>query len=357
MPIKGTLTGLGRIIHREWDEIADRLNWGVDKPVVVANYKGFGRPDRLYLTGRVLRDKAISRRQRDGLLRNVVNNFKRFNTREIPRAMVEIRWAGKVFHRTTDAEGYFVVDEHFEHDLVLPIENGNWQEAEITVLSTPANGPVHFHTFASVMIPEGKENFGIISDIDDTVLQTDVSSRLKLKAMWHTILKNAGNRRAFAKVAEFYRALHRGPNNEGENPIFYVSNSPWNLYDLLADFLNINYLPKGPILLRDFGLPYEEKPESYQGHKTKMLKQILSTYPKMPFILLGDSGEHDTDVYLEIARKFPNQIKQIYIRDVQHKRRARRIQQLIEKNMDIPARLFGSYQEAMEHARKKGYIS
>ncbi|PHI21070.1 hypothetical protein CEQ90_05160 [Lewinellaceae bacterium SD302] len=355
MPIKDTIENLGRSVHHEWDKIADRLNWGVDKPVVVANYSGFGRANHLFLTGRVLRDKAIGRTERDGLLQNVINNFKRFNSREIPGAEVEIKWAGEIFHRTTDAEGYFKVSADFDRNLVFPESTGIWQQAEITVLSTPDNGPVDHHTYADVLLPQGGE-FGIISDIDDTVLQTDVTSRFKLKTMWHTILKNAGNRRAFEQVADFYQALHRGADNEGENPIFYLSNSPWNLYDLLTDFLSINQLPKGPVLLRDFGLPYEDKPEEYQGHKTEMLRQILRTYPEMKFILLGDSGEHDTDIYLAAAREFPEQIQQIYIRDVQHERRAQRIEALIENNSDIPVKLIGSYVDATAHGREKGYV-
>lgn len=355
MELNNTLNDLGKAVHRQWDLIADRLNWGADKPVVVANYRGFGRADHLYLTGRVLRDKAIGRSERVGLLRNVIDNFNRFNSREIPGAEVEIRWAGETFHRTTDAEGYFKVDVDFDRQLKLSTEAGNWQEAEITVLSTPDDGTVDFHTFAAVQVPAAGE-FGIISDIDDTVLQTDVTSRLMLKAMWHTILKNAGDRRAFEQVADFYQALQFGPDGVGENPVFYLSNSPWNLYDLLADFLSINHLPKGTILLRDFGLPYQERVAEYQGHKTEMLHRILTTYPDLPFVLLGDSGEHDTDIYLAAARQYPDRIKQIYIRDVQHERRAQRVKSLIKNEADLPVLLIGSYEEAMAHARENGLV-
>ena len=137
MPIKQTLQSLGHLAHREWDEIVDRLGWGRDKPVSVANYVGFGRPDYLFLTGRVLRDRGIRRDERDGLLDNVVNNFKRFNSREVPGAKVRITWGDHEFERTTDAEGYF----HVEHTTDTPEEevasdHDLWQEAEITVLST-----------------------------------------------------------------------------------------------------------------------------------------------------------------------------------------------------------------------------
>jgi len=87
-----------------------------------------------------------------------------------------------------------------------------------------------------------------------------------------------------------------------------------------------------------------------------MVDRILSTYPSLPFILLGDSGEHDTDIYLEAARKNPGRILAIYIRDVQHERRAKRIKNLIKTAGDIEVRLVGSYAEAAEHARGKGWV-
>lgn len=350
------INSFSRTIHREWDEMVERLGWGSDKPVFVANYTGYGRADYLHLTGRVLRDKAVSRTERDGLLRNVVNNFKRFNSREIPGAEVEVTWQGNTFKTTTDAEGYFKIEEHFAAPYPLDTNAGPWQEAKISVVSIPGKTSVDYHTFTRVSVPQQAE-FGIISDIDDTVLQTDVTSRLKLRTMWHTIMKNAGNRRAFARAAEFYQALQLGPEQAGENPVFYLSNSPWNLYDLLTDFLSINHFPRGPVLLRDFGLPYEERPEEYQGHKVETLQNILRAYPNLNFILLGDSGEHDTHIYLATARKFPGRIKQIYIRDVQHNRRARRIKKLVDENSDIPVRIIASYEEAEEHARKHGYIA
>ncbi|NJO87235.1 MAG: App1 family protein [Lewinella sp.] len=165
--------------------------------------------------------------------------------------------------------------------------------------------------------------------------------------------QNAGNRRAFAKVAEFYQALQLGPEQTAQNPFFYLSNSPWNLHDLLEDFLLLNELPAGPMLLRDFGLRYNDQPTKFKGHKVEMLRRILTTYPQLPFILLGDSGEHDTDIYLTAAQEFPRQILHIYIRDVDHNKRAKRIKALIAANSGISVKLIKSYEAAIEHAREK----
>lgn len=354
MALKDALLSLGKTVHREWDEVVDRLGWGQDKPVAVANYIGFGRPDYLFLTGRVLRDRGIRRGERDGLLDNVVNNFKRFNSREIIGAGVRVTWGPHSFERTTDSEGYFHVEHHCPPDEHVASQHGLWQEAEIEVLRTPHHDDVNFVTHANIVVPDVAE-FGVISDIDDTILQTDVTSRFKLKTMVHTIIKNATNRRAFAGVSDFYQALSTGADGEGFNPFFYVSNSPWNLYDLLRDFLQLNHFPRGPILLRDFGLPNEDATFSYKTHKADMVGKVLSIYPDLPFILVGDSGEHDTDIYLEAARNNPGRILKIYIRDVRHERRAQRIEALIERQADIAVKLVGSYDEALADARANGW--
>lgn len=341
-------------VGNEWDELVDRLGWGHDKPVTVANYRGFGRRDYLYLTGRVLRDRAIRRREQSHALRNLANNFKRFYSREIPGAEVRVEWAGQHFELITDGEGYFHLEHHFDPPIEFPSDE-LWQQAEITVTRIPGQDNIDYHSLSDVVLPQ-KAEFGIISDIDDTVLHSDVSSRLKLRTLYYTLLKNAGSRRAFKQVSAFYRALQLGPDGDGLNPFFYVSNSPWNLYDLLIDFLGINKMPRGPVLLRDFGLPYEERPEEYRGHKVSQVERIMQTYPDMPFILVGDSGEKDTDIYLSIARERPEQVKAIYIRDVQHTRRARRVEKIIEEYTDINVKLVNDYTEAAEHAAGMGLI-
>jgi phosphatidate phosphatase APP1 len=355
MAISETLKSIGKRAHREWDDLVDRLNWGADKPVTTANYIGFGREDFLFLTGRVLRDRGIRRSERDDLLDNLVNNFKRFNSREIRGAEVEIRWGNHRFRRITDAEGYFLVEHQFAQDAQVTGDHDLWQEAEIEVVSTPQDGQVNAVFHADVVVPK-RAAFGVISDIDDTILQTDVTSKLKLKMMLHTMLKNAGDRYAFSGVADFFQQLQFGPKEEGRNPFFYVSNSPWNLYDLLRDFLHLNHLPRGPVLLRDFGLPTENVVVEFRNHKDSMVRRILEVYPELPFILVGDSGEFDTDIYLRVARDYPGRILAIYIRDVQHERRAQRIRNLIEKADGVEIHLVADYAEASNHARKKGWI-
>lgn len=345
-----------RRLGRTWDRYRTWIGLGRYLPVTVASYRGFGRENYLYLTGRVLRDKAIISQWEDSPWRNLVNNLKRFNSREVNQAEVEISFGGHHFHLMTDSEGYFRIDQPLDPPLprvehVSPL----WHTANIRVKKIPSE-PLDLSVNADVLIP-AHACLGIISDIDDTVLKSDVTGLLKLRTIYLTMLKNAGSRLAFRQVSAFYRSLSVGPDGAFNNPFFYVSNSPWNLYDLLADFLDLNELPRGPVLLRDFGLPHEVLPASHLGHKHAITRHIMNTYPELPFVLIGDSGEKDTDIYLSISREFPGRIRAIYIRDVLSPGRAKRVSKLIEKEAKVPSLLIRHYEEAASHAASLGLCS
>src|SRR5690606_38566502 len=86
-----------------------------------------------------------------------------------------------------------------------------------------------------------------------TVLRTDATSFIKM--MKQTFTRNATTRLPFEGVAAFYRALHMGSKiDQYKNPLYFVSSSPWNLYDMLEEFWTLNEIPAGPFLLRDLGI-------------------------------------------------------------------------------------------------------
>tara|TARA_R100000458_G_C8108090_1_gene131990 strand:- start:13 stop:597 length:585 start_codon:yes stop_codon:yes gene_type:complete len=140
-----------------------------------------------------------------------------------------------------------------------------------------------------ILIPSTNSSFGIISDIDDTILHTGVTSRLKWRLIFNTFFKNAESRSPLEGAAAFYHLLHRGKSGEEANPVFYVSHSPWNLYRYLELFLRKNNFTKGPILLRDFSKIRGKKEPDEKPQKQKEIIDILNTYPERKFILIGDA--------------------------------------------------------------------
>jgi phosphatidate phosphatase APP1 len=147
----------------------------------------------------------------------------------------------------------------------------------------------------------------------------------KMSMLWRLAVSSARSRKPFKGVAAFYRALHAGAN-----PFFYVSKSPWNLYEPLVEFFERQRLPMGPLLLRDYGRQMIFARGT--SHKAVEIDRILGIYPEMKFILIGDSGEHDPEIYSEVVRTHPDRVRAIYIRSVRLKAsRVAAIERLIEE--------------------------
>jgi phosphatidate phosphatase APP1 len=118
-------------------------------------------------------------------------------------------------------------------------------------------------------------------------------------------------------VAAFYRALEHGKGGHAHNPVFYVSSSPWNLFDVLAEFLELKGIPAGPLMLRDWGISTVDPGEGgHLGHKLRHIRTILELYPDLPFILVGDSGQEDPEIYHKAVMEHPERILAVYIRNV-----------------------------------------
>ncbi len=207
-----------------------------------------------------------------------------------------------------------------------------------------------------MLVPSTTSEFGIISDIDDTILHTGVVSKFKWRLIVNTLFKRAERRSPLKGAAEFYHKLHRGSDGKKANPVYYVSHSPWNLYRYLEVFLMKNSFPKGPILLRTLSNFFGKKAIDEKPQKQKEIIQLLKMYPQQQFILIGDSGEHDADIYIEISQNHPNRIKAIYLRSVKHKAKMMRIKGLFENYKSTPVLLVESSEHAEVHARENGFI-
>lgn len=323
-------------------------------PIKIATYRGFGSHHSIFLQGRVLVRKSYRKEEEKSRLDYILNTYHRFESDEVPNARLRITVGDNTYELSTDQEGYFTLDEQLQTP--LPVLEEPWYSVDIRLLETPWR-TMDLSTTTSVLIPPEQARIGIITDIDDTILHTGVTSPLKWRVIYNTFFKSASKRKVFDEAAAFFRALRLGLDEQQYNPVFYVSNSPHNLYEMVRKFLKINHLPKGPVLLRDIGIPYRLHPLGYRGHKTNSIIRILKTFPDMPFILVGDSGEKDAYIYQEIAHEFPNRIAAIYIRDVRSPRRVRRIRRFMEDLDTISLEIFTSYRQAAQLAARNKLLS
>lgn len=328
------------------------------EPLQIICFKTYGTQNHLYLRGRALEDEDIDLEHKSwfNLLRN---SWKRFETDEIKDAKLIVALSDKQSCTLkTDLEGYYLLDQQSLVQ-IEELDNNGWLHYIISFEDVDKNHPVQLNNKfkGKTLVPKANVSFGVISDIDDTILHTGVTSRLKWKVVVNTFFKTPAKRRALEGASDFYRSLHTGNSQKEANPIFYVSNSPWNLYRYLDYFLESNDFPDGPILLRDFRTPFDRTPRSEVEHKYHEISNILKTYPSLRFILIGDCGERDADIYLEIVNDFPNRISAIYLRSVDHRRKMLRIQQMFKDFNEIPVLIIKDTKTASHHAKALGFIS
>lgn len=317
--------------------------------ILIQPYRGYANSEKLFLKGRVMEDEGLSDGNHESKRRNFLDSLKRLETDEIPGATIEIKVNDQSFTTNTDQEGYFSVNQDWQ----APVDNPSRWHAVAYELSSHFNGDKTIQATGEVFLPSPNAEYGIISDIDDTVLQTFVTSTLKLKMLVATFLRNANQRLPMEGIVDLFQAFEKGSDGLKENPIFYVSSSPWNIYDMLEQFIAVRKLPKGPILLRDYGI---DPSGPFSNHKLVTITHILEMYPDLPFIMLGDTASKDGDFYLELAQRFPGRIKAIYIRQTKDNRNARRMKKLIESQTDITAVMVEQSAEIEAHARSIGLL-
>ncbi len=324
---------------------------------MIIPYLGFGSAEFIELKGRVIEDSGLKpSKETDRMWNNLLNMYRRFESDEVPFARIAATFQDEEQVISADEEGFFEVSLHFQKPLTT---EQSWQRVELELLEPKVleNGEVRAQGQALIVSPQAE--FGVISDIDDTVVYTGVTSRLKMART--VLLKNARTRLPLKGVANFYNALHRGRNGRGINPLFYVSSSPWNMYDLFREFFQINDIPTGPIFLRDWGFERQTM-LSVKNPKYKLdaICNILERLPDLKFILVGDSGEEDPEIYTEIIQSYPQRILTAYIRSVKRDfKRQDEIRVLAEKveNSGSSLILAEDTQAMVEHAAQQGWIS
>ncbi|MGB3619357.1 MAG: phosphatase domain-containing protein [Catalinimonas sp.] len=375
MDIKNILSRLASNADDFFDEVRERITEhnGGYRPVYIQPYRGVGSDRELFLKGRVLVDRQVETADdRDTVWNNLVSMYKRFNSREVPNVRVQARFGTYQQVVTTDAEGYFEVRFHLDEPLP-PWRM--WYPVALKLLDEVSSGQGTVQATGEVQVAHVESKFGVISDMDDTVLVTGATNLLKMARL--TFLNNARTRLPFAGVAAFYRALQKG-DDAATHPLYYVSSSPWNLYDLLLDFCRVHGIPEGPLLLRDYGLDAPEKSierdasaeqvaehqrderraGGHLDHKLAQIKLVMSTTDPLPFLLIGDSGQKDPEIYEEVVRRYPGRVKAIYIRDVSSAARDKEVHEIAGRvrAQGVDMLLVKDTVDAAHHAFERGFI-
>jgi phosphatidate phosphatase APP1 len=160
----------------------------------------------------------------------------------------------------------------------------------------------------------GEKGVSVISDIDDTIKITEIPKGGKV-VVKNTFFKEFT---AAPKMEDLYQSFYNAS-------FHYVSGAPWQLYRPLASFLKGIY-PEGTYHMKNVPTNLLS-PTTWKDllkltgdatieQKLVQITEIIERFPNRQFILVGDSGEHDPEVYRQLRSSFPKQVRDIWIRDV-----------------------------------------
>ncbi len=216
-----------------------------------------------------------------------------------------------------DASAEGVTDPHGYASIQLEVGKltPGWHEVIVTAISPNPDSP-NFEGVGRVLVPSPSARVAVVSDLDDTVIRTGLDEGMV--ALRRTLFRDAHTRRAVPGMASLYRGLERGVATKSGRPspapgFFYVSTGSWSFYEMLTQFLQLRGYPRGPLFLTDWGPTDRYIHRSGEQHKKLALARLREAYPRTKFVLIGDSGQKDPDIYLEFARENPGAVKCIII--------------------------------------------
>jgi len=318
------------------------------KPSILL-YRGFSSAHFTFLKGRIVTGEVEPlTTETDGLWRNLINNKRRFLINGVPDIHARISFLSMKLAIKTDNRGFFQLTTDWG---LAPQDTERWLDYHISLPE------LNFEDVISgkILVPSRLAQYGLITDIDDTVVHTGVSNKLKM--VLKTMITNAYSKHSVRGAEHLYH-LFRNNSPLAPNPIFYVSRSPWNLYDMLRDFFILNKFPRGPMLLRD---PSTQRDNLKTGikktHKYESICLIMDAYPHLPFLLVGDSTELDAVIYMELKEKYKERILQIYIRIVENSANLKNLKKYAQNHqIGGSVYFFENYQEIHHHALSQGYL-
>ena len=267
-------------------------------PTIVP-YTGYGSTEWVRVLCRVLLSKPIAadepskrrRRRREQGIRG----WRSFTSVPVGDVPVIIEIGGERIEVLADRGG--VVDTRIPVSL-MP----GWQRATLRASGSES-------VEAPIWIVGPDVHFGIISDVDDTVMVTALPR--PLLAFWNTFVLDEHARIPTPGMSVLYERLVRAHPGA---PVIYLSTGAWNVAPTLTRFLSRNLYPAGPLLLTDWGPTHDRLFRSGRAHKEDSLRRLAMEFPDVRWLLIGDDGQHDEELYARFAAEHPENVAAVAIR-------------------------------------------
>lgn len=319
--------------------------------VKLKTYRGYANGQQIIIFGHLFKKHAPDRFDLKGKrFRHAYSVIRMFTIRTLGNVSVRVIFRGVKMETKTLEDGYF--------EFALPysgkLESG-WHKFTV---STDSNG-AHIEEEGEFLKPyPGK--YGLISDIDDTFLISHSSNFLK--KIYILLTRNIDKRNIFEGVVYHYRLLSDAgrTTDSGTNAFFYVSSSEWNLYNFIEKFAMLHDLPKAVIKLQKIKTGLGDFLFTGGGshdHKFHKVKNLIEFYPELKFILFGDDGQKDPEIYGHIVKLFPSNVTAVYIRCTKKNLNSDIVRTLSGvREMGVAICYFRHSAEAIEHSKTIGLI-
>jgi phosphatidate phosphatase APP1 len=295
-------------LEGDFDRLREALSdEAPDQRIRLLTFAGYRNASCLRVSGRVVRYSPPLRASAS-TLNNIRAMWAIYNSHEVTGVPVTCEIAGQKHTTTSDEEGYFSFDIPIATPLPCVVR---WESVEV---STPGWKMQERSVEVPVLAPGTDDRWGIISDIDDTIIETGATDFLK---NWRRVLvESPADRLAVPGASSLYGTI-AGNHASPTRPFFYVSSSPWNLYGFITEFMELNSIPHGPMFLKDLGIDAEKFIHTgHEDHKLAAIRTVLEFYPDHKFLLIGDNGQKDVEIYANAAKTFPERVAAVLIRDV-----------------------------------------
>lgn len=261
---------------------------------IVIPYPGYGSTSWIRILSRVLlaRPSAV-----DEFRYKKIRGWRSFTSVPVADASVVVTVGDVDYTIAADRGG--VID-----DVIAVSLSPGWHTITMRAEdSDPVDVPI--------FIVDPHVSVGLVSDVDDTVMVTALPR--PLLAAWNTFVLDEHARTPVAGMAVLYEKLvqdHPGA------PVIYLSTGAWNVAPTLTRFLSRHLYPRGPLLLTDWGPTHDRWFRSGREHKEQSLQRLADEFPNVKWILVGDDGQHDEEIYGDFATANPGRVAAVAIRQL-----------------------------------------
>ena len=295
-------THLGLRIDDAWHSVQTNVAIKRGHVETIIPYTGYGSATWIRVLARVVLADPVEMAPIKGgevlkTIKEGIRGWRNFTSAPVRYAKVAVEVDGQTHEVIADRGG--IIDARIDAQLTPGWHTIKLRSADDNLVESP------------VRIIESGTTFGVVSDIDDTVMVTALPR--PFLAAWNTFVLDEHARAATPGMAVL---LERITQETPGAPVLYLSTGAWNVAPALTRFLSRNLYPAGPKLLTDWGPTRDRWFRSGPEHKRSSLKRLAGEFPDIKWLLIGDNGQHDEEIYADFAEHYPQNVRAVAIRQL-----------------------------------------